>query len=128
VQQILLNLLSNAVKFTPPGGSVRLTCALTEEGPPELPANGGWVRADVEDTGIGIPADQLERVFEPFVQADTGYTREHGGVGLGLAISRRLAELQGGGITVRSVEGKGSRFSLWLRAAAAPRPAAVANG
>jgi signal transduction histidine kinase len=124
VQQILLNLLSNAVKFTRPGGTVRVTCALTQEGPPELPANGGWVRADVEDTGIGIAPDQLERVFEPFVQADTGFTREHGGVGLGLAISRRLAELQGGGITVRSVQGKGSRFTLWLRAAPASRPPA----
>jgi two-component system sensor histidine kinase/response regulator len=127
VQQILLNLLSNAVKFTGSGGSVRVTCALTHEGPTELPAGAAWIRADVEDTGIGVAADQLERVFEPFVQADTGFTREHGGVGLGLAISRRLADLLGGAITVRSVVGKGSRFTLWLRAAPAPAAAPAAT-
>jgi signal transduction histidine kinase len=125
VQQILLNLVSNAVKFTPRGGSVRMTCHATAEGPADFPANGAWIRTDVEDTGIGIAPDQLARIFEPFVQADTGFTREHGGTGLGLAISRRLAGLMGGVITVRSVEGKGSRFTLWLRAAHASTTAGI---
>jgi hypothetical protein len=68
----------------------------------------------VADTGIGIPPDKLDQIFEPFVQVDAGHTRTQGGTGLGLAISRRLARLMGGDLTVRSRVGHGSVFTLWL--------------
>jgi PAS domain S-box-containing protein len=104
LQQILLNLLSNAIKFTEPGGEVRVTCAADE----------GAVRVEVRDTGVGIAAHQLTRIFEPFVQADQRLTRPHEGVGLGLAISRDLAGGMGGGLTVESTPGVGSAFTLTL--------------
>ena len=115
VQQILVNLLSNAIKFTPPGGSVRVwsgaaTPPPASVGPPDAP----WTRIVVEDTGIGIAADALERVFEPFQQVETGYTRTKDGTGLGLTISRRLARLMGGDVVVESEPGRGSTFTLWL--------------
>jgi signal transduction histidine kinase len=114
-QQILLNLLSNAVKFTPAGGSVSVRCSLVREGPPAAAEGApGWIRIDVEDTGIGIDEDQVDRVFEPFVQGKVGFTREHGGAGLGLSISRRLARLMSGDLTLRSKRGEGSCFTLWL--------------
>jgi signal transduction histidine kinase len=80
------------------------------------------VRVDVEDTGIGIDEDQLTKVFEPFVQGTVGFTREHGGAGLGLAISRSLASMMSGDLTVESTRGKGSRFTLWLRGVGAGEP------
>ena len=89
---------------------------------------GNWLRIDVEDTGIGIAPDQVDRIFEPFVQGDTGFTREHGGVGLGLAISRRLAALLHGDITVRSTSSEGSRFTLWVPAAVVPTPTPTQRG
>jgi signal transduction histidine kinase len=102
-RQILVNLLGNAIKFTDRGTvSIRLTKASTS------------VRIDVEDTGIGIPADELPRLFRPFAQVDTGLTRRHGGTGLGLYISRRLATMLGGHIEVASEAGKGSTFSVVL--------------
>lgn len=120
VRQILVNLLSNAVKFTNPGGSVTLKCGSTDQPDPgsRLVGDGPWTYIRVDDTGIGIPTEQLTRIFEPFVQADTGYTRAEGGTGLGLAISRRLARLMGGDITVQSKVGQGSSFTLWLRGSA----------
>jgi signal transduction histidine kinase len=121
VQQILLNLLSNAVKFTPAGGRVVVSCESSVAGPRS--GSGSWLRVDVRDTGIGIPPDQVSRIFEPFVQAETGYTRKHGGVGLGLAISRRLAELMGGEIRVTSTPGHGSCFTVWLQAEPDREPA-----
>jgi signal transduction histidine kinase len=124
VQQILLNLLSNAVKFTPSGGSVEVRCSVVAEGPEGSAADEGpWLRIDVEDTGIGIDEDQLDRVFEPFVQGKVGFTREHGGAGLGLAISRSLASMMSGHLTVRSTRGEGSCFTLWLRSAGVADPA-----
>ncbi len=119
VQQILVNLLTNAVKFTPSGGRIAITCAGGVTNAPFMDDSGmgEWVTMTVEDTGIGIPPDQLERVFQPFVQADSGYTRTHGGAGLGLAISMRLAQLMSGRVTVESEQGKGSRFTLWLQSA-----------
>jgi signal transduction histidine kinase len=123
VQQILLNLLSNAVKFTPKGGSVEVVCEPADRGPAD--AAGEWLRIDVRDTGIGIAPEELDRIFEPFVQAETGFTREHGGVGLGLSISRRLATLLGGDITVESARGEGSCFTLWLPGV--PSDSAVAS-
>jgi hypothetical protein len=117
VRQILVNLVSNAVKFTSPGGSVRLACGNAEHADPgaRLVGTPPWTFVRVIDTGIGIPRDQLVKIFEPFVQAESGYTRTGGGTGLGLAISRRLARLMGGDITVQSEVGRGSAFTLWLR-------------
>jgi signal transduction histidine kinase len=106
-QQIVLNLLANAVSFTEAGGSVELTAGVTN----------GEVRVQVRDTGIGIPPDQLDRVFEPFVQIDMTLTRTRTGTGLGLAISRELARGMGGGLTVQSTPGEGSTFELTLPAA-----------
>ena len=102
LQQILLNLLSNAARFTEPGGEVTLRCDATA----------GRVAFHVHDTGIGIPPEKLEAIFEPFVQVDGGLTRRTGGTGLGLAISRELAQAMDGRITVESALGRGSTFTL----------------
>jgi len=119
VRQILVNLLSNAVKFTEPGGRVSVCASVT--GRPDDDARlfgpGPWVRIDVEDTGMGIAPERLATVFEPFVQVDASYTRQAGGTGLGLTISRRLARLMEGDLTVRSRLDDGSCFTLWLPAA-----------
>jgi signal transduction histidine kinase len=115
VQQVLTNLLSNAVKFTPTGGKISVRWSSSER--PNFPSvnvTHVWASIAVEDTGVGISPNDLDRVFYPFVQVDEGYTRSQGGTGLGLAISRKLAELMGGAITVESTLGKGSRFTLWL--------------
>ena len=117
VDQILLNLVSNAVKFTEPGGHATIRCHAREGALPATGHEGRWVCLQVEDTGIGIAPDQVERIFEPFVQVDSGYTRRHGGAGLGLAISRRFARWMGGDLTVESTPGAGSAFTLWLPAA-----------
>ncbi|HET9440554.1 MAG TPA: ATP-binding protein [Longimicrobiales bacterium] len=110
VEQILVNLLGNAIKFTSGEGSIRLNCeSVQRNGQPAT-------QFTVSDTGVGIPPDRLDAIFEPFVQAKGGYTRPHGGTGLGLAISRRLAELMHGSITVESQVNKGSRFTLTLPA------------
>jgi signal transduction histidine kinase len=105
VRQILLNLLGNAVKFTRGGGHVTTRWEVDE----------ARVHVHVEDTGVGIPPDQLESVFEPFVQADGDLTRTSHGTGLGLAISRELAVAMDGGISVTSTPGRGSVFTLSLR-------------
>ncbi|MGE3275892.1 MAG: ATP-binding protein [Vicinamibacterales bacterium] len=118
LKQILLNLVSNAVKFTPPGGEVRLDVRLDATGPA-----GGVLVCRVRDSGIGIPADRLSRLFQPFSQADSSTTREYGGTGLGLAISQRLAVLLGGAISVESQPGVGSAFTLRVPAAEADAPA-----
>ncbi len=100
LRQVLLNLLGNGIKFTPVGGvEVRVG-----------PADGDRVRFEVRDTGIGIGPDQLDRLFEPFAQADGSISRRFGGTGLGLAISRRLVELMGGDIGVSSEPDRGSVF------------------
>jgi len=104
VQQILLNLLSNAIKFTQRGGTVRV----------EPKVAGSNVTLKVRDTGIGIAAEKLEQIFEPFVQIDANYTRTRDGVGLGLAISRDLARGMGGDLTVESTLGVGSTFTVTL--------------
>jgi signal transduction histidine kinase len=120
VQQILANLLANAVKFTPPAGRVTLHCGRAGERPrgTEAPAIGPWNCCTEADTGVGIAPAQQQQIFQPFVQGDGGYTRAHGGAGLGLTISRRLARLMGGELTLESVPGEGSRFTLWLPAVA----------
>lgn len=104
LRQVLANLLSNAVKFTPDDGSVTLTAA---RGP-------GEVIFTVSDTGIGIAADDLERLFQPFEQADNATSRRFGGTGLGLSISRQLVELMGGTLSVESVPEEGSSFIVRL--------------
>ena len=127
VRQILVNLANNAVKFTGAGGSVLVRCSLETRPDPavRLTGSGPWVCICVTDTGIGIPADRLTSIFDPFVQVETGHTRTSEGSGLGLTISRRLARLMGGDLTVKSESGKGSVFTLWLReASAAQREAA----
>jgi signal transduction histidine kinase len=117
VRQILVNLLNNAVKFTEPGGSVRVECGLTKQPDPEARLMGGpWVFWRVTDTGIGIAPAQIAAIFDPFVQVERGHTRQSEGSGLGLTISRRLARLMRGDLTVRSEVGKGSVFTLWLPA------------
>jgi signal transduction histidine kinase len=111
--QIFLNLLSNATKFTPPGGHIVVSFTTREDG--SAPPDVAYFR--VADTGIGIPRDRLDAIFEPFVQVRTDYARGTGGTGLGLAISRDLARGMGGDLRVRSEEGKGSTFTVALRRA-----------
>lgn len=116
VRQILVNLLSNAVKFTEAGGSVTVQCRMVERTGTEASTGGPYVAVDVEDTGIGIAPEHLLQVFEPFMQVDDGQMWRRGGTGLGLTISRQLARLMGGDLTVRSQAGEGSCFTLWLLA------------
>jgi len=117
IRQVLVNLVGNAVKFTA-SGHVLIDVAS---------ALGRAVRIEVQDTGIGIPAEQLERVFERYTQANASTARRYGGSGLGLSISRQLVELMGGTISVRSTEGVGSTFSLVLplKRTVAPDPATL---
>jgi signal transduction histidine kinase len=118
VRQILVNLLSNAVKFTPPGGTISVDAAttVTPDREARLLGNRAYVSFRVTDSGVGIPEDKLISIFDPFVQAESGHTRSKEGSGLGLTISRRLARLMGGDLTVRSGVGKGTTFTLWLPA------------
>jgi signal transduction histidine kinase len=116
LKQVLINLVGNAIKFTPRDGHmfVRVeTDAFT----------GAATRIDVEDTGIGIPADRLEAIFEAFEQADPQIAHTYGGTGLGLSISRKLCALMGHELVVTSEPGKGSRFSILLRPQRAAVPA-----
>jgi signal transduction histidine kinase len=117
--QVLLNLLSNAVKFTPPGGRITVQVDSTA-------GDGSLVRIRVRDTGVGIPAERLEAIFEPFVQVERGLTRSTDGTGLGLAISRQIARAFGGDLTAASVLGEGSTFTLTVpRAGVAAPPGAT---
>jgi signal transduction histidine kinase/DNA-binding response OmpR family regulator len=111
VRQILFNLLSNAIKFTDAGD-----VTVTAHAMPTDPPGNYEIRFAVSDTGIGIPADRLDRLFQSFSQVDASTTRRYGGTGLGLVICRRLAELLGGRIWVDSEPGKGSRFSFTIQA------------
>jgi PAS domain S-box-containing protein len=104
MRQILLNLLANALKFTPAGGTISIAAQATDR----------QVSISVTDTGIGVAADQLERIFEPFVQSKKALQPSDQGVGLGLAISRQLARAMRGDLTVRSTPGQGSTFTLSL--------------
>ena len=103
-RQILINLLGNALKFTPTGGTIAI----------EVSAREADVTITVVDTGIGVPKDQLDRIFEPFAQAKRALVESDAGVGLGLASSRQLARAMSGDLTVKSVVGQGSSFTLTL--------------
>jgi hypothetical protein len=117
-RQILVNLLSNAVKFTPTGGRITIEIAhsQTPDADTRLQPSRPYMSFRVTDTGAGIPAEKLLSIFDPFVQAETGHSRTREGSGLGLTISRRLARLMGGDLTVKSTVGTGSTFTLWLPA------------
>jgi signal transduction histidine kinase len=104
LQQILVNLVANAVKFSHPGGRIDVFCQVAD----------ARVEIRIRDQGVGIPPEEQERIFEPFVQLDSGLTRKHGGTGLGLAISRELALGMGGELSVESTPGRGSTFTLTL--------------
>jgi PAS domain S-box-containing protein len=114
IRQILLNLAGNAVKFTETGWVSLVASKIGEEG------GVATIRFEVTDTGIGIPAESLPRLFTMFTQVDSSATRKFGGTGLGLAISKRLIDLIGGTISVRSTHGKGSTFTIDLPLKLAP--------
>jgi len=117
VQQILYNLVGNAIKFTP-SGAVTVSARPID----------GFVEVTVADTGIGIPADKHAVIFESFEQVDATMTREYGGTGLGLAVTRQLVELHGGGIRVESEVGEGSRFIFTLPASSETKATTPATG
>jgi PAS domain S-box-containing protein len=125
LRQVLINLVGNAIKFTETG-KVHVVASVVQG-----PDNSNLLQVDVVDTGIGMSQAQLGRLFQPFSQADSSTTRKFGGTGLGLTISKRLAEALGGDVTVSSTLGKGSTFSVtieigslngtrWIRNASAP--------
>ena len=103
-EQILINLVSNAVNFTEGGGKITIACGFAD--------SGVWIR--VRDTGVGIPTEKQESIFEPFVQVGRSLTTAHRGTGLGLAISREMARGMAGDLTVESKPGEGSSFTVWL--------------
>jgi two-component system phosphate regulon sensor histidine kinase PhoR len=119
IQQVVTNLVHNAIKFTPPGGEVTVTASTVREASPEIAptetvSEGEWVRIAVHDTGIGIPQEDLDRIFERFYKADRA--RSGGGTGLGLAIAKHIVRGHGGQIWAESVEGEGSTLYFTLAA------------
>ena len=126
LQQILFNFLANAVKFTPDGGTVTLAAELPRQRPRPGATGPAWgngsaevpdrgrVRFSVTDTGPGIAEEDQQRIFDKFTQLDPGVTKSHGGTGLGLTISRELAEMLSGDLSVVSSPGRGATFSLTL--------------
>ncbi|MBD2296086.1 PAS domain S-box protein [Anabaena sphaerica FACHB-251] len=127
IRQMLINLLNNAVKFTPNGGSVKLLVqqemgsrgaeennfiSSSQSPVPSPQSPSQWICFSVIDTGIGIAKEELDKLFQPFVQIDSSLNRQHNGTGLGLALVQRLVELHGGQITVTSEVGKGSCFTV----------------
>lgn len=112
IRQVLINLLNNAVKFTPEGGSVTLEVTLELSTNTTTPNNA--MRFAVIDTGIGIASEELEKLFQPFVQIDSALNRQYQGTGLGLSLVKRIVGLHGGSIGVSSQVGMGSRFMVYL--------------
>ena len=106
LKQVLVNLLGNAVKFVPKGGDLGLEARVDHDE--------GVVLFVVWDHGIGIAPEHVPRLFQPFVQLDSGLARKHEGTGLGLALVRRLVELHGGAVGVQSKPGEGTRFTVTL--------------
>ena len=119
LRQVLINLVGNAANFTD-HGEVGLSASIDTSGPDRL-----LVRWEVSDTGPGIPADFLPRVFTPFSQANTSMTRHHRGIGLGLAISKQFVDLMGGDLTVTSTPGHGSQFRFVIPVGPCPTESAV---
>ncbi len=105
ITQVLTNLISNAIKFTPAGGEVNIAVK---------PDSAEWLKISVSDTGPGIAAEQAEKIFDEFYQLQQPGERKAGGVGLGLAISKKLVEMHGGKIWLECGIGKGSLFSFTL--------------
>lgn len=134
VQQVLVNVLANAVKFTERrdsvAGRITVSTGMAEEPPrgAEVHGTGPWVWVKIEDTGRGIAPEQLAAIFEPFTQLDAHGAGAPTGTGLGLTISRRVARLMGGDLTVESTLGVGSSFRLWLPVAESDPPSCDANG
>jgi signal transduction histidine kinase len=123
VRQMVINLLSNAIKFTPEGGQVKLRGWLgyghdmaDDMRPDHSPINDStpYLCLEVTDSGIGIPQERWHLLFRPFQQVDSSLTRKHEGTGLGLALTKRLAELHGGTLSFQSTPGEGSVFRIWL--------------
>lgn len=104
LSQVMLNLLDNAVKYTPEKGSIRISAA----------QDGGFVRVDVSDTGVGIPESDIPRIFERFYRVDKARSRELGGTGLGLSIVKHIVQAHGGQVSVKSAPGKGTTFSFTI--------------
>ena len=104
LRQMLINLLGNAIKFTPEGGAISIA----------LSRHGNWFQLAVQDTGVGIAADHLEKIFKAFQQVDSSVTRSYAGTGLGLALVQLTTHLLKGRIEVRSQTEKGSTFTLFL--------------
>lgn len=120
LKQILLNLLSNAAKFTRDGEiSLHITSAVKNNRP--------WIVFSVSDTGIGIAPNKINVIFEEFTQADDSINRNYGGTGLGLTISKKFCEMMGGKISVTSILGKGSTFTIWLPAGDAERTTNISD-
>jgi signal transduction histidine kinase len=117
IRQVLINLITNAIKFSPPGGEVEMHF--------ERGVDGG-ASVLVKDKGAGIAPADLERIFEPFVQADGGSTRRYGGLGLGLAIARKIARLHGGDVTLASAPEQGTEARFIIPAARVRWPQAKA--
>ncbi|WP_129598611.1 PAS domain-containing sensor histidine kinase [Methanohalophilus profundi] len=105
IKQVIYNLLSNAIKFTPEEGTVLLSANETGE---------GWIEVEVKDTGIGIPEDKLEEIFNLFMQVDASTSRKYGGAGLGLGIAKKIVEMHGGELWVESEVGVGSTFKFTI--------------
>lgn len=118
LKQVVLNLVTNSLKFTPEGGRITLGLARVND----------WARLTVSDNGLGIPPDELTRIFDRFYRVDKARSRAMGGAGLGLSIAQRITQMHGGRIEATSEGvGKGATFSVWLPLAAAAAPAPAAN-
>ncbi|BBO66220.1 hypothetical protein DSCA_01500 [Desulfosarcina alkanivorans] len=115
LQQILTNLISNAIKFTEPGGVILLDVREPSEPMDDVPADGVVLAFSVKDTGTGIAPEYIDRLFDPFSQADTSSTRQYEGTGLGLSICKQLVTMMGGDIGVQSEVGRGSTFFFTVR-------------
>jgi PAS domain S-box-containing protein len=126
LRQVIVNLVNNAIKFTPTGSiSIQVRRIPLDASVRATPAGRMRLEITVQDTGIGIPPDRIDRLFKAFSQVDSSTTRKYGGTGLGLAICQRLCQLMNGDIRVESTLGKGSMFTIAIMTDAAQRPAEI---